>query len=103
MRSQSDRDFLGVLLLPLLGLACCVGLPLLLSVGAGAAIWVFGAGAPLALAVVLGGLAIQRRRQRRVTSDPQVGGGPGGCARALVSAPGRRSAATTPPGRAPRR
>lgn len=68
MSSESDRDFAAILFLPILGLACCVGIPLLLSVGAGAALWVIGAGVPLAVAVLIVGLLIQRSRRRRAAA-----------------------------------
>ncbi len=65
MRTQSDRDFLAVLLFPALALACCVGLPLVVAAGAGGVLWLVGAGLPLVLAVLVAGLIAQRWRHRR--------------------------------------
>lgn len=98
MRSP-DRDFLGVLLIPLLGLACCVGLPLLLSAGAGAAVWILGAGAPIAVAVVIGGVIVQRWRHRRAAAArEEVRRSVSGSGRPSASEPLRRSTPATPEG-----
>lgn len=67
MRSRSDRDFPGVMLVPVLSLVCCVGLPLLLTAGAASAAWIVGAGVPLIVTIALVGLTVQRLRQRRAT------------------------------------
>src|SRR5688500_1476901 len=96
MRSQSHRDSLAILLLPFLGIACCVGLPLLLSAGAGAAVWILGAGAPLVFAIVLAGLVAQWRRRRRA-SGTRGQGRPAGEASAhpLAAEAGRGATPTT--------
>jgi hypothetical protein len=81
---SADRDFLAVLALPLLGLACCLGLPLLLPALLAIAVWLIsGPAAAVALAlaaaavVAVGwrrGRAI-RRTQSTSPSHPSVGPG----------------------------
>ena len=74
MPSRTERDAAALLALPLVALACCVGLPLLASIGVGAFLWLAGAGLPLAIAVVFGGLVVglvwrRRRRPGRAAAE----------------------------------
>lgn len=60
MSQPPGRDSLGLVALAVLAPVCCLGLPLLLAAGAGAGLWIIGAGLPVAIAVLVGGIMIAR-------------------------------------------
>ena len=64
-----NRDSLATVAVPLVAIVCCLGLPILASVGLGATVLVLGLGLPLAL-VVVGVAWIAARRHRRLRRSP---------------------------------
>ncbi|MDO8484613.1 MAG: hypothetical protein Q7S35_06675 [Candidatus Limnocylindrales bacterium] len=64
-----NRDRLVTLAVPLLAIACCLGLPILASIGASATVLVLGLGLPLALAMLLA-VWVAARRHRMVRRSP---------------------------------
>lgn len=70
------RDSLATLALPLVAIVCCLGFPILASVGAGATIVGLGLGVPLAL-VAVGVAWIAVRRHRRSRRSPMAPSAPG--------------------------
>ena len=67
------RDSPATLVVPLVAIVCCLGLPILASVGVGAAVSVLGLGVPLAL-VAVGVAWIAVRRHRRSSMAPSAPG-----------------------------
>ena len=73
-----NRDSVATVAVLLMAVACCLGLPILASVGVGATVMVLGLGLPLAL-VAVGVAWIAARRHRRLrpshtaTSTPETG------------------------------
>jgi hypothetical protein len=59
------RKSLGAGAIALLPIACCVGLPLLVAAGIGAAALVWGAGVIAALALAVAGVVLLARRRAR--------------------------------------
>lgn len=60
MTQRAGRNSWQILALVILGPVCCLALPLLLVAGAGAGLWIIGAGIPLVLATLAGGFVIAR-------------------------------------------
>jgi len=71
-----NRDSLATVAVPLVAVVCCLGLPILASVGVGATVMVLGLGLPLAL-VALGVAWIAARRHRRLRPSPIATSAPG--------------------------
>lgn len=71
-----NRDSLATVAVPLVAIACCLGLPILASVGVGATVLVFGLGLPLAL-VAVGVAWIAALRHRRLRRSPIATSAPG--------------------------
>ena len=59
---MSDR--VAVVAIPIVAIVCCLGLPLALAVGAGALVWIVGAGVPLVALAAIGAGLVARRRMR---------------------------------------
>ena len=57
---MSDR--FATIAIPVVALICCLGLPLVLAAGAGAFVWIVGAGVPLVVLAVVGDWVVARRR-----------------------------------------
>ena len=71
-----NRDSLAMVAVSLVAVACCLGLPILASVGVGAAVLAVGLGLPLAL-VAVGVSWIAARRHRRLRPSPIATSAPG--------------------------
>lgn len=70
-----NRDSLAMVAVPLVAVACCLGVPILASVGVGAAVLVLGLGLPLALAMLLA-VWVAVRRLRRMRRPPAATSAP---------------------------
>lgn len=67
-----NRDRLATLGVPLVAIVCCLGLPILASVGVGATVLVLGLGLPLALAMLLAVWVTVRRHRLSSAARPIV-------------------------------
>ena len=59
---MSDR--VATISIPIVALVCCLGLPLVVAAGAGALVWIVGAGVPLVVLAAVGAWLFARRRTR---------------------------------------
>lgn len=65
---MSDR--VATIAISAVALVCCLGLPLVLAAGAGALVWIVGAGAPLVILAALGAWVFARRGPDRTHGRP---------------------------------
>ena len=59
---MSDR--IASIAIPAIAIVCCLGLPLVLAAGAGAFVWIVGAGVPLVVLAAGGAWLFARRGTR---------------------------------------
>ena len=57
---MSDR--VATIAIPVVAILCCLGLPLVVAAGAGAFVWIFGAGVPLVVLAAVGAWVVARQR-----------------------------------------